>query len=140
MVVFTFSVFDWKQLFWGKFSPKYHNCQFKLKFGTYTNSNTQNLVVMFTFSDVDWKHSFWANLVQKKENCQFKLTFGTKNNSNVQNSMVVFTFSVLDRKHKLFYCLCDRTGVETLKQTAAVNMAFLFCCGEYAGRLFLSIA
>ena len=40
------------------------NCQFKLKFGTYTNSNMQNPLV-FLFSVLDGKHSFWANLVQK---------------------------------------------------------------------------
>ena len=34
MVVFTFSVLDEKQPFLGKFSPKSHNCQFMLKFGT----------------------------------------------------------------------------------------------------------
>ena len=45
--------------------PKYQNCQFKLKFGTYANSNMQNSTVMFTFSVFDWKYPFWANLVQK---------------------------------------------------------------------------
>ena len=34
----------------GKFSPKSENCQFKLKFGTKTNSNMQNSIVVFTFS------------------------------------------------------------------------------------------
>ena len=51
--------------FLGKFGPKNQNCQFKLKFGTKTNLNMQNLVVLFTFSVFDWKYPFWANLVQK---------------------------------------------------------------------------
>ena len=47
---------------WSK--KKNQNCQIKLKFGTYTNSNMQNPLV-FLFSVLDGKHSFWANLVQK---------------------------------------------------------------------------
>ena len=33
----------------GNISPKNQNCQFKLKFGTSTNSNKQDSTVMFTF-------------------------------------------------------------------------------------------
>ena len=51
--------------FLGKFGPKNQNCQFKLKFGTSTNSNMQNSVVVFTFSVLDQKQPFWVNLVQK---------------------------------------------------------------------------
>ena len=51
--------------FFGKFGPKKQNCQFKLKFGTETNSIMQNAMVMINFSIFDWKCSFWANLVQK---------------------------------------------------------------------------
>ena len=42
--------------FLGKFGPKNQNCQFKLKFGTRTNSDMQNSLVMFTFSVLDWKY------------------------------------------------------------------------------------
>ena len=51
--------------FLGKFGPKNQNCHFKLKFGTYTNSNMHNSMVMFILSVFDWKYPFWANLVQK---------------------------------------------------------------------------
>ena len=51
--------------FLGKFGPKNQNYQFKLKFGTDTNSNMQNSMVMFTFSVFDQKYPFWGNLVQK---------------------------------------------------------------------------
>ena len=51
--------------FLGKFYPKNLNYQFKLEFGTYTNSNMQNAMVIFTFSVFDRKYPFWANLVQK---------------------------------------------------------------------------
>ena len=36
------------------------NCQFKLTFGTKTNSNMQNSKVVFTFSVLDRKYPFWA--------------------------------------------------------------------------------
>ena len=36
--------------FLGKFGPKNQNCQFILKFGTWTNSNMQNSMAMFNFS------------------------------------------------------------------------------------------
>ena len=42
----------------------------KLKFGTQTNWNMQNLMVVHTFSVLDGKHP-WANLVQKVEIVSF---------------------------------------------------------------------
>ena len=51
--------------FLGKFGPNNQNCQFKLKFGTKTNSNKQNLMVLFTFSIFNKKYPFGANLVEK---------------------------------------------------------------------------
>ena len=51
--------------FLGKFGPKTQNYQFKLKFGTYTNSTMQNSMMLFTFFVFEQKYSFSANLVQK---------------------------------------------------------------------------
>ena len=51
--------------FLGKVGPKSQNSHFKLKFGTYTNSNMQNSMVMFIFFVFDRKYPYWANLVQK---------------------------------------------------------------------------
>ena len=48
-----------------KLGPKNQNRQFKMKFGTLTNSNMQNSMVVFTFSVLDQKHTFWVNLFQK---------------------------------------------------------------------------
>ena len=48
--LFTFFQFWEDILFLGKFGPKSQNCQFKLKFGTLTNSNIQSLMVVLTFS------------------------------------------------------------------------------------------
>ena len=50
--------------FLGKFGPKNRNCQFILKFGTWTNSNMQNSKT-FKFSAFYWNYLFWANLVQQ---------------------------------------------------------------------------
>ena len=50
--------------FLGKFGPKNRNCQFILKFGTWTNSNMQNSMATFNFSAFYWNYPFWANLVQ----------------------------------------------------------------------------
>ena len=51
--------------FWANLDKKSQNCQFKLKFGSKSNSNMQNSIVIVTFSVLDQKHTFWANLVQK---------------------------------------------------------------------------
>ena len=45
-----FCCFRRETTFLGKFGLKNKNCQFKLKFGTQTNSNAQNSIALFTFS------------------------------------------------------------------------------------------
>ena len=66
MLFIFFFFFFWVEIpFLGKFGPKNHNCHFKLKFGTYTNSNMQNSMVMFIFLVFDRKYPFLANLVEK---------------------------------------------------------------------------
>ena len=55
----------WKNPFLDKLGPQGQNCQFKMKFGTYINSNMQNSMVVFSFSVLDWKHIFSADLIQK---------------------------------------------------------------------------
>ena len=51
--------------FLGKFGQKNQNCHFKLKIGTYNNSNMQNSMVLFIFFVFDRKYPFGANLVKK---------------------------------------------------------------------------
>ena len=77
MVVFTFSVLGRKYPFWANLVEKVKNCQFKLKYGTLTNSKMQTSMVQFTFSVLNRKYPFWANSVQKIKIFQFKLKFGT---------------------------------------------------------------
>ena len=62
-----FFVLDGKKPFLGKFVTKTQNCQFKLKYGTETNSNMHNSMGMFLFSFLHWKNPFLANLVKKSE-------------------------------------------------------------------------
>ena len=45
-------------LFLGKFGFKIQSCLFKVKFGTYTNSNMRNSMTMFGFSVFDQKYQF----------------------------------------------------------------------------------
>ena len=100
--------------FLGKFGPKSQIYQFKLKFGTYTNSNMQNLMAVFTFFVFNQKCRFWANLVQKVKNYQFKLKFGTYTNSNMQNSKTVFTFFVFDQKCCFWANLIQKVKIVSL--------------------------
>ena len=76
MVWLTFFRFRLEIPFLSKFVPKSQNYQFKLKFGTYTSSNMQNLIVAFTFFVFDQKCLFWAKFVPRNQNCQFKAIFG----------------------------------------------------------------
>ena len=68
--------------FLGKFGPKNQNCQFKLKFGTQTSSNMQNLMVMFTLSVFDQKYSFWVNSTALK-NLYFSFIHSYLNYGNI---------------------------------------------------------
>ena len=47
--------------------PKTQIFQFKIKFGTKTNSNMQNLMLMFPFSAFEWKYSISINLIHNIE-------------------------------------------------------------------------
>ena len=59
-------------------TKKNQHCQFKLKFGTYTNSNMQISMVIFTFSAFGGITPF-GQTWPKKSKCKFKLKFGIYN-------------------------------------------------------------
>ena len=91
-----FSVFDRNNSFWAniingdvhffrfwleveisflcKLGPKNQNCYFKLKSGTYINSNMQNSMVIFTFFYSRQEFPILGKFGPKQQNCQFKLT------------------------------------------------------------------
>ena len=48
-MMIPFSCFRPEILSLDKFGPKSQNCRFNLKFGTFLNSNIDNLTVIFTF-------------------------------------------------------------------------------------------
>ena len=57
--------------FWSKFDPKNTDCQFKLKVGTYINSNMENSMTI----------PFWPSLVPNfKIYCLIKVKFATWTN------------------------------------------------------------
>ena len=57
------------------FKPENQNCQFKLKFGSKSNSNMQNLMMTFTFPVFDHKYPSWGNLVQKLKIVQSEIWY-----------------------------------------------------------------
>ena len=116
----SLSLFQTGNTLSSKFRPENQNCQFKLKFGTYTNSNMQNSMALLTFSVLDQQNSFWANLV-KNQNCQFKLKFGTYTNSNMQNSMALLTFSVLDQQNSFWANLVQKIKIVSLSWNSVLR-------------------
>ena len=87
----------WQYPFWGYnpiFGAIIQNYLFKVKFGTQTNSNMQNIMRMLTFSFLDQKNPFRASLDQKFKIFLFKVNFGIL--TNMPYLMVMPTLSVLD--------------------------------------------
>ena len=63
MVMFIFSDFDNKYLFWVNLVQKVKIISLNLKFDTLPNLNMQNSMVMFTFFVLVREYPFWANFV-----------------------------------------------------------------------------
>ena len=102
--------------FLGKFGPKNQNCQFKLKFGTFNNSNMQNSMVMFiSFFFCFWPEIlFWGKFGPKSQNYQLKLKFGTYTNSNMQNSIMLFPFLLFEWKYPFWGNMVQKNKIVTL--------------------------
>ena len=79
---FFFPFFDQKYHFWVNLIQKI-NCQFKLKFGPWTNLSMYNSMVIFAFSTLDQKCLFWVQNIE---------IVGLSCNLIMQNSMMMFTF------------------------------------------------
>ena len=62
---------------WGDIWSKNQNCQFKLNFGTYSDSNMQNSIVVFTFPLFCTEIPYLGKFVLKTQNCLFKVKFDT---------------------------------------------------------------
>ena len=87
--------------FLGKFVPKNQNFQFKLKFGTQTNSNMENSmagVYCFCFRPAT---TCLGKFDPKYQKCQFRLKCGSQTNSNMKNSTGNFTFVGFGAKYLL---------------------------------------
>ena len=97
--------------FLGKFGPKNQNYQFKLKFGTYTNSNMQNSLGMFLFFCFWSEIHFLGKFGPKNQNYQFKLKFATYTNLKMKNWIVMFTFSVFDWEYAFWATLIQKIKI-----------------------------
>ena len=75
--VVHFFCFRSEKPFLGKSSQKNRNCQFKLTFGTKTNSNMQNSIVIFTFL-FQIGITLFGQIGPKNQNYQFELKFRTR--------------------------------------------------------------
>ena len=64
MGMFVCLVLDWNIFSW-QIWPKNQKCFFRMKFGTWTNSNMLSSMIMFKFFLWHRKFPFWANSVQK---------------------------------------------------------------------------
>ena len=89
--------------FLGKLGPKNQNCQFKLKFSIWTNSNMQNWMVVFTFSILDLNQPFWTNLVQKINIVSLSRHFSHVTKSRISKNLnlrkkPIATFAAISRK------------------------------------------
>ena len=94
---------------------KNQNSQFKLKFGTKTNSNMHNSIVMFIFSRFPPEIPFLGKFGPKNQNCQFKLKFGTKISLNMKSSIMVLTFAVLNGKYSFWVNLVTKFKIVSLR-------------------------
>ena len=85
----------------------------------------QNSMVGFTFSGLGWKHPFWANLAQQIENVSLSWNLVPRliGICRIQCWCSPFLFCI---GNTLFYCLCNRTRVETLKQPVVVSTSFFY--------------
>ena len=83
MMMFTFSIFDWKYLF-AQIWQKSQNCQFKMKFGSKTNFNMRNSMINFLLvteiiiriCKIQWWCLFY--LFQTENRCPFEANFVQK--------------------------------------------------------------
>ena len=95
VVMFTFSVFDWRYPFWANLVQKTKIVSFRWNL-TPRLIRICNSVYLVCFR---LEILSLDKLGPKNQNCQFKLKFGSDINSNMQNSMVIFTFFVFDWRY-----------------------------------------
>ena len=112
--------------FFGKFAPKNQNCQFKLKFGTLSNSIIKNSMVMFTFVHFWPEIPLLGKFGRNYQNCQFKLKSGTQTNSNTQNWIVIFTFSVLHWKYPFYPNLVQNIKIVSLSWNLVPGLIWIY--------------
>ena len=112
MVMFTFSAFDQKSLFWVNLVQKITIVS--LSWNLVPKLIQICRIQCSPFLLLARNNPVGTNLVQKNQDCQFKLKFGTKTNWNMQNSMVVSSFSIFDWKYPFWSNLIQKIKIASL--------------------------
>ena len=92
MMMSTFSVFDWKYLFWQIWSKKSKLSELKFRTRLIWICRIIQKICGAHFFCFRPEKPFLGKSGQKYQNCQLKLKFGTKTNLNMWNSMMMFVF------------------------------------------------
>ena len=112
-MIFTSSFSSGNTLFVQIWS-KNQNFQFKLKFGTQTNSNDGEFNGGVQFFCFRLEIPILDKFGSKIRNCLFKVKFGAHTNSDMQNSMVMFTFSFFDQRYFFWANLAQKVKIASL--------------------------
>ena len=133
MMLFTFSVIDWKYRFWANFvqNLKIVSSIWKLDASLIRYAWFNDSVKFFLFwSDM----SFLGKFAQKCQNCYFKVKL-TPRLIQMQNSMMLFSFFVFDQKFFFLPNLIQKVKVITLSWTLAESIAQIcrtqWCCSLF---------
>ena len=119
-----------------KFGPKNQYCQFKLKFGSKTNSNMQNWMVMLTFSVFDRKHPFWVNLVEKSKIVSLSWNLVSRLIQIWRNQWWCSLFLFLSRKHPFWTNLVQKMKIVSLSWNMIFRLIWI-CRIQWWCSLFL---
>ena len=94
MIYCSFDLLLTGSILLGKFSPKNHNCLFKMKFDTQTNSNGD--VQIFSLGpEISFSDKFGLN----NQNFLLKMKIFTYTNTNIVNLVVTFVCPAVDMKY-----------------------------------------
>ena len=114
MMMFTFSAFDWKNLFWVNLFQKVKIISLSeiryLHYFQYTELNS--VFHLFHFRS---EMSFLGKFGPISQDYQFMLKCGTYTNSNMQNLMVMFNFSAFEWKYLFWENLVQKVKIVSLR-------------------------
>ena len=98
VVIFTFTVLDWKYPFWANWVQKVKIISSSWNFVPTLLRICKIQRRCSLFFVLNHKGAFFDKFGPKRQNYQFKLTFGCYANSNMQNSIAMLIFFVFNQK------------------------------------------